>query len=116
MSEGAIKAGMLRHRVRVEQNTQSTRNAYGEMIPESWSTVATVWADVRPVAASETIEGMRAEGRITHKILTHYRADIKPNMRLVLIADGSRVLNIVDVRDLGGQHRGIQIHAVEVAA
>jgi SPP1 family predicted phage head-tail adaptor len=116
MSEGSIKAGMLRHRVRVEKNSQSTRNAYGEMVPESWTTVATVWADVRPVAASETPEADRVEGRVTHKILTHHRTDITPEMRVVWIDNGAKVLQITDIRDIGGQHRGMQIHAVEVAA
>lgn len=114
MSEGAIDPGMLRHRVRVQRNAQTVRNDYGEIIPESWTTVATVWADVRPIAAKETTEGDRVEGRITHKVLTHYRTDITPAMRMVMIADGNRVLNIRDIRDLGGQHRGMQILAEEV--
>lgn len=115
MSEGAIKAGMLRHRVRVRKNAQTTRNVYGEMVPESYQTVATIWARVAPVSARESSEADRVEARVTHRVLTHYRDDITADMQLVLIADGDRVLQIKEIRDLGGQHRGMELIAEEVA-
>ena len=114
MSEGARRVGRLRHRVRVEQNTQASRDDYGQLVPESWTTVATIWADISPVNQSEADEAGRVEGRRLHNVYIHYNSQIKSGMRLVMIADGNRVLNIESVRDIGERRRGMELRCVEV--
>lgn len=46
-----MKAGELRHRVTIEQNTP-TVSGTGER-SDNWTTMATVWAAVEPLAGSE---------------------------------------------------------------
>lgn len=44
-----MKAGDLRHRVTIQQNTP-TANAFGERV-DSWVSFATVWAAVEPISS-----------------------------------------------------------------
>lgn len=112
MSVGAIATGRLRHRVRIESNRQTTRNAYGELQPASWSTVATVWAGVTPKRGTEATEADQVQERITHEVVMHYRDDVTAAMRLVW---NSRVLEIVHVQDFSGMHRGMLLVCQEIA-
>lgn len=113
MSVGAISTGRLRHRVTIQKNGQATRNAYGELEPASWSTVATVWAAVTPKRGTETTEADQVQERITHEVVTHYRDDVSAAMRLVW---NGRVLEVVHVQDFSGMHRGMMLLCEETGS
>lgn len=113
MSAGALRTGSLRHRVRLERNDQSTDNDHGEPVPESWTTVATVWADVRPARPGEVQDADRVEGRAPMVIVTHRRTDVTGRMRAVLVNDGSKVLELVGPpENVSGMNRTMKLYAV----
>lgn len=75
-----MRAGQYRHRVAIKDKTV-TRDSYGgEVI--TWSTVATVWADIRPIRGREYLEMDQSQADITHRVYLRYRPGIEPTMRL----------------------------------
>jgi len=95
-----MQAGKLRHRVTIEQPTE-TQDAYGSVV-QSWATLATVWAAIEPVTGRErfatTGDVRYAENEVHIRI--RYRDDITPKMRVV---HGSDVYNIRAVMDRWGR-------------
>jgi len=76
----------------------------------TWSTVAEVWASVRPAAAGESFELDRVAGKITHEIVMRYRSGVVPEMRL---RAGTRVFDIRAAFDPDARRRWIKCLAEE---
>jgi SPP1 family predicted phage head-tail adaptor len=85
-----IDAGSLTDRIVIEQATE-TRNAVGE-VSLSWSTFATVWADVSALSGREAERYGQIVGFTGHKVTIRALAGVKPAMRILYA--GSRTLEI----------------------
>ena len=85
-----IDAGRLTDRIVIEQATE-TRNAVGE-VSLSWSTFATVWADVSALSGREAERYGHIVGFTGHKVTIRALAGVKPAMRILYA--GSRTLEI----------------------
>jgi head-tail adaptor len=48
---------------------------------EAWVGVATLSADLRPLAGVETVEADRLAGSVSHEVAMRYRAGVAPAMR-----------------------------------
>lgn len=68
-------------RITIEQNTPTT-GASGEQVP-SWSTLATVWAQVLPVKAMERWTSQQMQVQIDAKFRIRYRSDVTAQHRIV---------------------------------
>ena len=90
-----LKAGMLRHRVAI-QSEVNTRDAIGG-VAKTWSTDATVWANIRPLSGRELIAAQQVDSRVTHEITVREYSGLNSNMRFL---HESRAFNIVSVRDI----------------
>ncbi len=75
-----MRAGELRERVTIQQNTP-TRDGFDAAI-EHWSTFATLWAKVETVSGTETIDQQRAAALLTYNITLRYYPGITPDMRV----------------------------------
>lgn len=85
-----MKAGRLRHRVTIEKNTPTTTGR-GERRP-AWSTLADVWADIRPLRGREYYQAQQTNAELTTEIEIRYRDDVTSKMRVVW---GDRVFDVV---------------------
>jgi SPP1 family predicted phage head-tail adaptor len=85
-----IHAGSLADRIVIEQATE-TRNSVGE-VSLSWSTFATVWADVQALSGREAERYGQMVGFTGHKVTIRQLAGVKPAMRILY--QGSRTLEI----------------------
>ena len=85
-----IEAGRLTDRIVIEQATE-TRNSVGE-VSLSWSTFATVWADVSALSGREAERYGQIVGFTGHKVTIRALAGVKPAMRILYA--GSRTLEI----------------------
>jgi len=98
-----MRAGQLRHRVTIEQVTE-TQDSYGG-VTETWSTLATVWAAIEPITGREKFASggdvRFAENEV--QIRMRYRSDVTPKMRLT--DDGGTVYNIRAVLNRWGVDR-----------
>ena len=102
-----IDPGALNRRLTLEAPIESDDGAGG--VTRSFSTVATLWASVTPVAAREAVEGGALGATVTHRIGIRFRADITLRHRF---RDGARIFRIVAMRERG-KRRFLDIDAQE---
>lgn len=76
-----MRAGLLRQRVVIQRETV-TKDALGGDV-QTWSTLTTVWAEVRPLSGREAIEAGRISSTANVWITVRYRDDITPLMRVI---------------------------------
>jgi SPP1 family predicted phage head-tail adaptor len=87
-----IEAGLLRHRVTIQQLVE-TRNAEGEPI-SSWTSLAVRWARIEPLSGREIFIAQQVQAQTTHKVLLRYYKGLAPGMRFQYM---TRVFQITDV-------------------
>lgn len=96
-----MQAGRLRHRVQI-QEVKTTRDAIGAF-REQWSTVATVWADVRMLSGREQ-HSRQAGGEVasaTHQVRMRWR-ELSVSNRIV---HEGRAFDVVSAGDPSGRKR-----------
>lgn len=102
--------GKFRHRVTIQSPT-ITRSARGAEVL-TWSSVATVYADIRTAGGSETTLSTQLEvATLTHSIQIRYRTGIVPKMRAVW---GSRVFSIESVGEPDNRMRTLVLSCREI--
>ncbi len=79
MARGTI--GQLRHRAVIERLTKTPDGQGG--FTASWSSFATVWAEIKPVSASERLRSDRNEILRTHKMRIRFLAGVSGEMRVI---------------------------------
>jgi len=91
-----VQSGRLRHRVSIQQRG-GTFDAGGG-VTWAWTTIATVWAEVRTPAGFEQLAAEIAQQRatVTHTVRIRGGVAVEPSMRILW---GTRVLEIVSVTD-----------------
>lgn len=77
------RAGRYRQRVQIQAPTE-TRGTSGK-VTRSWSTLATVWAQVEPLRGVELFEAQKVNARITHVVRMRPYAGLTARHRLVLV-------------------------------
>ena len=85
-----INAGKLTDRIVIEQATE-TRNSVGE-VSLSWSTFATVWADVQALSGREAERYGQIVGFTGHKVTIRQLPGVKVSMRIIY--ESTRTLEI----------------------
>lgn len=103
-----MKIGQLRDQVAIQQQS-TTQDAIGQPVL-TWTTLDTVWANVRYLNGVETIKADAATSVARASIRIRRRTDVTANMRVVL---GSTTFQIVAVLP-DEQHKDHLDLAVEV--
>lgn len=101
-----MNIGGMNTKIIIERNTP-TKSTNGAEIP-SWATLATLWADKRPVSGRETLQG--ADRVITTEaasFYTHYYSGITTKDR---INESGRYWNLRYVREVG-RREGLELLA-----
>jgi SPP1 family predicted phage head-tail adaptor len=86
--------GQLNRRLTLEAPVETDDGAGG--VARSFTAVATLWAEVTPVAARGEVQAAALGATVTHRIALRFRADITLRHRL---RDGARVFRIVAMRE-----------------
>lgn len=86
--------GKMRHRVLLQKPVEVTDAGGGRTY--TWTNVETVWAEVRPISARETLYGMAVANPVTHRISMRHRSDILPGWRIVYDSREFKILSVVD--------------------
>ncbi len=103
-----MRAGRLRHRVDLQQ-LSPTLNAMGEP-SETWTTYATVSADVEPISGNERLAVQQAQADTTHRVTMRFRKGLAATHRIL---HRSRALNITSTRNVSERNRTLLIDCVE---
>lgn len=94
-----MRAGRLRHRVRLERKTTADDGAGG--VTETWAHYKSVYAAVIPLAGQELFAAQQVMPRVSHRVELRYDSGVTADMRVNhrdRILDIQAVLNI-DERD-----------------
>ena len=84
--------GDLNKRIEIQAATKAS-DLMGSFT-ETWGTIATVWAAIWPLSATETVQSMQTGMTISHRIRIRYRSTFLPFWRLKF---GNRYFNIVSI-------------------
>lgn len=109
-----MNIGRLDRRIRIEQNSGTQETAYGTT-SASWTTFATVWAqvqDVLPSKAESQGDGVRIENKPA-RIRIRYLSGLTAAMRVIDIDRGNRELRIVSGPAELGRKDGMEFMAEE---
>ena len=83
-----LKAGRLRHHLRLESPTRTQHPTTGE-VTTTWTTVVeSIACAIEPVSAKDFIAAQAVQSKVTVRLVIRHRAGLKPNMRFVA-ADGT---------------------------
>lgn len=96
-----INPAKYRHQVTIRDERAAGRNTFGERVTVG-SVVAVVWAEKSDWSGRELTEEQRETAEVLTKFVIRWRADILPDMQVVL---GSDVYNIMSVLDWSGVHK-----------
>lgn len=77
-----MRAGLLKHRVTIESDEGTARNAVGEHV-ESWQPWGVAWAAIEPLVGQEIEDARQVAARATTKVTIRYRDGVHAGMRLV---------------------------------
>lgn len=101
-----MRAGTLRHRVRIDQYIE-TRNSFGEEV-RNWGEFATVWAAVEPLSGRERYEEIEAQilAIADHRVRLRYRTGLHHRMRVVW---RDRTFDVKHVANVGTRDREIHL-------
>jgi SPP1 family predicted phage head-tail adaptor len=87
------------------QSRSATLDDYGQQI-NSWSDVATIWANIKPISGREKLRSMAIESELTHTVAVRYDVRFLPpktvdawRIKYVTPA-GERIFNINAARDM----------------
>tara|TARA_R100000773_G_C4221020_1_gene119849 strand:+ start:1661 stop:1987 length:327 start_codon:yes stop_codon:yes gene_type:complete len=103
-----VSIGRMRYPVTLQSPTV-TRDAGGGLT-ESYTTLATLFADIRPVSGSEKYRQGKLQESVTHEIIVRYRSDIATNYRIVY---ESRNFNIRNIRNIDERDRFLKLICTE---
>lgn len=92
------RPGQARHRIRIEVRTTSQDTA-GEQFT-SWSTFATVWAELQKSPGREILASAQEQGRVPTLFRIRYLAGVSPGMRVV---HDTKVYDIISAPDPDGR-------------
>lgn len=105
-----IRAGTMRDLIGLLEPTPTTDPRFGNQ--PGYTQWIQVWANVTPVAGTETFDNSGVQTEITHTIRTRYRPDIDATDR---ISYRGQTLEIVSVIDPDGRQRELLIQAKQYA-
>lgn len=86
-----MRAGLLRHRLAI-QEVSGEPNTYGEP-SKAWTTIATVWGEVKPLMGQERVTARQVQAEVTHSITLRSRNVSAANR----IKFGERTFGILEV-------------------
>lgn len=109
------KIGRLDKRVTIQRRS-ATKDSYGQEL-DSWTTIAQVWAQVKPLGGKERMRNaaMVVESILTHTVTVRYSATLMPPLEADAwrILYGSRIFNISTSRDVEEDRRFIEFDCTE---
>lgn len=101
-----MRAGQLRHRVRIQQRTESADSTTGALTP-SWADITNPYmqASIEPLTGREYHDARAENSEVDTRIRMRYRTGIHTKMRVLF---GSRTFDIQAVMSV--HERGRELH------
>lgn len=100
--------GRLRYKIALQSPTATDDGGGGHSV--AWTTVANLWADIRPSGGDETYRQGKVQEKVTHKIYIRYRDTINTSYR---INYDSRNFNIKNILNVDERDRYLELTCTE---
>ena len=100
-----MRSGRLDRRLTLQRKT-ATENDYGEPV-ETWTTLATVWAEKIPVRGSERYAAMQTVAEVEERFKIRYRTGLTPLDRVICDGITYDVQGVIEI----GRREGWEILA-----
>jgi len=100
--------GKLNKRVIIEQVARATDAIGGST--ETFTTFATVWAQIKPLTGNERFFSQRVEPNVTHMLKIRHRTGVTTEMRIKF---GTRIFEIQSIINPDERNEVLNIMAVE---
>lgn len=107
----SLITGNLIQRIALQSYDES-RTASGA-VTRTWSTYATVWAQLRTLSGRERDRAQQEAATLSHEITIRYRSGVRPDHRVYY---AGRTFDIKDVRNVDERNKEIRMRCIEVAA
>ncbi|WP_390844376.1 phage head closure protein [Anatilimnocola floriformis] len=88
-----MRIGTYRHRITIQTQT-TARDAAGALVPGTWATHATRWANVHAIAGGEAPQAAQLKNTRSYSIAMRYLSTVTEQMR---ISWDSKVLQIISI-------------------
>jgi SPP1 family predicted phage head-tail adaptor len=105
-----MNIGTLNKRIILQQSTRTSDGMGGFSL--TWADVSTVWASIWPLSASETVESMKTNMTISHRIRIRYRGDLRASWR---IRFGNRYFSVVSIINPSEKNQMLELMVREAA-
>jgi SPP1 family predicted phage head-tail adaptor len=107
-----VNVGTMRDQVTIQRYTKS-RDPYGQEV-QTWADLVTLqFADLHHVSGREAVVAKQMHAEATHKVVTRYVVEVKPQDRILY---KGRVFNILDANDVDELHKTYELLCTEVIA
>lgn len=103
-----VASGDLRDRVQLQRKGVAQSPTTGEML-ESWTTVATVWADMHYQSVREFIAAAAEQSEVRGYAMIRYRSDVDAKWRVVYRGRYYGVLGVMPDNESGREHLTIAL-------
>ncbi len=97
--------GGLRSRVVLQQRAITPDTGGGGV--DAWTTLATVWAEIIPLAQAERGEAEQTRAGGAFDITIRYRSDVTSDLRVLYLNAPLAIRSVIDVDN---RHRWLQLH------
>jgi SPP1 family predicted phage head-tail adaptor len=94
-------ASRLRHRITIRRSAE-VKNARGGL-EDSWTDVATVWAEVKGLDGRESVMERVLQGVSVYQVTIRWRDDLRTSDQLAGAVFGGRDVNITSLVDPDGK-------------
>ena len=106
-----MKSGSLRHTISIQVESTEPDGMGGEII--TWADIsgmAAVPAAIWPLSSKESLDAMKLELQVTHKIRIRYRSGITAKNRIKF---GTRYFNIISLLNYEERNKQLDMLALE---
>jgi SPP1 family predicted phage head-tail adaptor len=104
-----MKAGNLRHKIIIQQPSETHNPGTGEL-ETTWSTLATVWAEILPLIGKEYWASRQVNAETAGKIRIRFISGLTCKMRIKF---GTRIFNITGIINIEERNNEIVIYYSE---
>lgn len=104
-----MRAGTLRHTVSIQQRS-STIDAVGD-VSDSWTTLITARAEIRPLNARELFAAQATQSEVTHQVTVRNRSELAAPKTAAAyrVLFGSRVFDVQGVMNIDERNREVRM-------
>lgn len=88
-------AGKLNFRVTLQKESFS-EDSFSSKTGETWTNVATVWANVIPLQGIELIRAQKLFAEVTYLVKIRYRENVTEDMRLLFRGKYLQIIGIIN--------------------